>query len=446
MRSKERTGKCVLAIYMVIVSGIMLVWNLMTPLFDDDIYSTHTKISQIFSLGVNDYFHWNGRFGGQSIMRLLQIGNPILISVLNTIVFVIMLLLIFKIAVRRITGFNVNKFILGAALVFVAAPVFGQVCLWRAGAGNYLWPTTLMLLFSYLYINGHLCKNKLLAGIELLLFWILGFIAGGGSENASGGMILVLVLLSVINLVKSKKRISWTRLVALMCAVCGYLVLLLSPGSRQRAVQTVGAVYFKQSLFHRGLSGFVTVTNSLLHNYWLLISAFVILFWIMWNYYFDREKVIASVSWFVGGIATIYALALSPIEQTVGRPYFGGIIFIIISILALLPSSIADLPREIKSFFQGGITLFVVYTLAIGIIGINDSLHSDRAIRAQYAQIQQLQKQKGKNQVLIVKPLSCQPTTKYSIDYGLQQIGTNPNVFPNQGYNIKYGIKGIKTK
>lgn len=445
MRDNKK-GRRVLIAYTLVVSGIMLVWNLMTPLFDDDIYSTHTKISQIFSLGVNDYFHWNGRFWGQSIMRLLQIGNPILISVLNTIVFTIMLLLIFKIAVRRITVFNANKFILGAALVFVAVPVFGQVCLWRAGAGNYLWPTTVMLLFSYLYINGHLCKNKLLAGIGLLLFWILGFIAGGGSENASGGMILVLTLLSVISLVKSKKRISWIKLVALMCAVCGYLVLLLSPGSRQRAVQTVGAAYFKQSLLHRGWLGFVTVTNSLLHNYWLLIGAFIVLFWIMWNYYFDREKVIASVSWFVGGIATIYALALSPIEQAVGRPYFGGVIFIIISILVLLPSNITDLPRGVRGFFQGSITLFAVYTLAIGIIGINDSLHSDHAIQTQYAQIQQLQKKKGEDQIITVKPLSYQPTTKYSIDYGLQQIGKNPNVFPNQGYNIKYGIKGIKTK
>lgn len=445
MRDNKKERRVLIA-YTIVVSGIMLVWNLMTPLFDDDIYSTHTKISQIFSLGVNDYFHWNGRFWGQSIMRLLQIGNPILISVLNTAVFTVMLLLIFRIAVRRLTFFNVNKFILGAALVFVAVPVFGQVCLWRAGAGNYLWPTTIMLLFSYLYINGHLCKNKLVAGIELLFFWILSFIAGGGSENASGGMILVLVLLSVINLVKSKKRISWTRLVALMCAACGYVVLLLSPGSRQRAVQTVGVAYFKQSLLHRGWLGLVTVTDSLLHSYWLLISVFVILFWIMWNYYFDYEKVIASISWFVGGIATIYALALSPIEQTVGRPYFGGIIFIIISILVLLPSSIAELPKGIRSLFQGWTTLFMAYTLAMGIIGVNDSLHSDRAIQTQYTQIQQLQKQKGKNQVLTVKPLSYQPTTKYSIDYGLQQIGKNPNVFPNQGYNIKYGIKGIKTK
>lgn len=445
MRTKK-IGKWILITYTAIISGIMLVWNLITPLFDDDIYSTHTKISQIFSLGVNDYFHWNGRFWGQSIMRLLQIGNPILISMLNTAVFTVMLLLIFLIAVRKLTVFNVNKFILGAALVFVAVPVFGQVCLWRAGAGNYLWPTTLMLLFSYLYINGHLCKNKLVAGVELLLFWILGFIAGGGSENASGGMILVLILLSVVDLVKSKKRVSWVKLVALICAVCGYLVLLLSPGSRQRAVQTVGTAYFNQSLFHRGWVGFVTVTDSLLHNYWLLISAFVILFWIMWNYYFDREKVIASISWFVGGIATIYALALSPIEQAVGRPYFGGIIFIIISILILLPPRIADLPRGIRSFFQGGITLFAVYTLAIGIIGVNDSLRSDHAIQAQYAQIQQLQKQKGKDRILTVKPLSYQPTTKYSIDYGLQQIGTNPNVFPNLGYNIKYGIKGVRVK
>lgn len=258
-------------------------------------------------------------------------------------------------------------------------------------------------------------------------------------------MILVLTLLSVISLVKSKKRISWIKLVALMCAVCGYLVLLLSPGSRQRAVQTVGAAYFKQSLLHRGWLGFVTVANSLLHNYWLLIGAFIILFWIMWNYYFDREKVIASVSWFVGGIATIYALALSPIEQAVGRPYFGGVIFIIISILVLLPSNITDLSRGVRGFFQGSITLFAVYTLAIGIIGINDSLHSDHVIQTQYAQIQQLQKKKGEDQIITVKPLSYQPTTKYSIDYGLQQIGKNPNVFPNQGYNIKYGIKGIKT-
>ena len=79
MRDNKKERRVLIA-YTIVVSGIMLVWNLMTPLFDDDIYSTHTKISQIFSLGVNDYFHWTGRFWGQSNMRLLQIWNTILNS------------------------------------------------------------------------------------------------------------------------------------------------------------------------------------------------------------------------------------------------------------------------------------------------------------------------------------------------------------------------------
>lgn len=105
MNKKEngepRNRKKVFILYFMIIFILMFLWNLCTPLFDDDIYSSHLLWSQIPYWGIHDYLTWNGRIVGQSIMRCLQIGNPFLVSFFNALIFTFFIVLIWKLGINN---------------------------------------------------------------------------------------------------------------------------------------------------------------------------------------------------------------------------------------------------------------------------------------------------------------------------------------------------------
>lgn len=443
MNKKEngepRNRKKVFILYFMIIFILMFLWNLCTPLFDDDIYSSHLLWSQIPYWGIHDYLTWNGRIVGQSIMRCLQIGNPFF----NALIFTFFIVLIWKLGInnQKIASYtNVNKLIIGFVIVFIAIPSFGQTILWRSGAGNYLWTTTIILLFSLAYLYYPLSSKRYLKFIQLIFLCLLGFIAGWCTENTSIASILVLLLFTFVE----KQKINRTKLISLCFSLVGWILLIASPGNKIRTYNSVGKEYLNQPLLERVIKGIIVINKTILQNYFPLIIILVILFFIMLNFYFNKHKLINSLIWFIGGLAAIYSLSFSPIEQNGGRTYFGGIVFWIISLITLLPDSFQNLSKGNKIFLESLLSLTIIYFGITGFNGLVDSLSSDCAINQQYTIIEN-EKQNNKKDVLSVPRISYSPQTKYSIDYGLEQIGNNPNTFPNVGYNIKFGVK-VRTK
>ncbi|CAK1234736.1 hypothetical protein R53653_IHELHDKM_00904 [Fructobacillus cardui] len=112
--------------------------------------------------------------------------------------------------------------------------------------------------------------------------------------------------------------------------------------------------WFDESSFVHFKAGFIAVTKSLIHHYLVLILLIVLLLII---YFFQAgfEKSIESLIWFGSGMATLYALSFAPIVQDGGRSFFGGAIFLIIS-LFLLINNINQL--EISTKWHTTVTIF----------------------------------------------------------------------------------------
>lgn len=83
-----------------------------------------------------------------------------------------------------------------------------QNILWLVGSCNYLWGTTLVLLFLLLYrLNLDVkCKNSIIIAILMLIF---GIMAGWTNENNAAALLIILVLFSVYRLYNKKNITIW---------------------------------------------------------------------------------------------------------------------------------------------------------------------------------------------------------------------------------------------
>lgn len=286
-----------------------------------------------------------------------------------------------------------------------------------------------------MYLYCPLSSKKHLKFVQLILLCLLGFIAGWCTENTSITSILVLLLFTFVE----KLKINKTKLVSLCFSLLGWILLIVSPGNKIRTYNSVGKGYLNQPLLERVIKGVTVINKTILQNYLPFIVILIVLFFIMLNFYFNKQKLINSLIWFIGGLGAIYSLSFSPIEQNGGRTYFGGIVFWIISLITLLPDSFQNLSKGSKVFLESLLSFTIIYFGITGFNGLVDSLSSDHAVNQQYTIIEN-EKRNSKKYVLSVPHISYSPQTKYSIDYGLEQIGNNPNIFPNIGYNIKFGV------
>lgn len=189
----------------------MFLWNFVTPLWDDDLEPAKYKnIFEIFKQTMNDYIGWNGRAVGQTLFRLLSVGNNVLVSVLNALVFVFMVRLIYGLTISK-KGLKVNNicYVVLVLSLMIMIPTFGQTVLWKAGSGNYLWVVTINLFFIWLFTNENFITPKVKLTIEnigkTVFLMMVGIFAGFGNENTSGGTLLIALMYMIFFYLKYKK-------------------------------------------------------------------------------------------------------------------------------------------------------------------------------------------------------------------------------------------------
>ena len=94
----SKFGQYKTSIFVIMTYFVMVVWNYLTPLWADDLEFAHTSIKKAIEYSFQEYFNWNGRFFGQTISRILASMNQLLEAFLNAGIFILLTVLIVKIA------------------------------------------------------------------------------------------------------------------------------------------------------------------------------------------------------------------------------------------------------------------------------------------------------------------------------------------------------------
>ena len=224
---------------LLVACVVMYVLNTLTPLKEDDMAFSLTKIGTLRDYWLSQVEHFmttNGRFADVVATLFCAILGKGLFNVCNALVFGLMAHLVTLLSARRRSVMVLLMFL---ALVLCCFPVPGQTMLWVAGSCNYLWAMTASLLLLWYLQTNH--ERPLGWGRGILLF-LGAFIAGNFNEATSFGVLGGLCLYYAFNRGELNRRTA----IALVGYLLGVVFIIASPGAWSRASQ--GGLVFNLGL------------------------------------------------------------------------------------------------------------------------------------------------------------------------------------------------------
>ena len=426
--------------YILAVFVGMLVWNLKTPLMNDDLYAACHSFITTLKDGFSDYFYWSGRFWGQSFFRLTLIKGQGLSSVINAAlfsVFLVELLYITNSFGRKYYSFTRIFGVSFFALVFI--PGFVSVFIWRAGAGNYMDPMIFYLAFLILLLKGRFKNNKILYYTLLVL---TGFIAGWGNENTSGGLILISILLLVKDYLKNGK-ISKSKVTGVLFAVFGYLLLIFSPGNQVR-LRSADPEYLKEPFLVKIINGSKMFIHFMFHNPFMvaMIVIDILIAYFAYTYWKKSVDYWLGIIFILGGLASILVMIVSPEGVNESRTYAGGYLFLISGMWYLVPINWTIF--KMNKVWLILLTLCIVLCLGKVSVDIHKGFQFSNLLNDRYTYIEH--KKKDGRDIVRVEPIHSNPYNNYSLENSYIDLTNSSQSFPNIGYERYFNIGKVSLR
>ena len=370
------------------------------------------SIGDLIASQWSHYMTWGGRTPAHTLIQLfVWIGKP-LFDVLNTAMFVALIVLIVRLADVRLTLRNLLWIALG---LWVATPEWISTMEWLTGACNYLWSGVVQLLFLKFFSTS---TNRL----SLIP---LGLMAGWSNEAGGAATLFIAIALMI-----GQQKIRSAQAVGLLSFALGYALLILAPGNFNRLALTQPDFSLTTAVLVEHLSPFVEVIFQQL----ILLVPIVIVF--------ARRGVSSSIKIFTAaGLLVPTVMMFSPAFPL--RSCFMSTIFLLIASTAALDRLNIDL----KKYFKPLIAIGIVWALSVA-----GSLYSDISIRRQMDHRMKLIDELRAEPLLKVPPLN--PTRRLEKILGLRifgsaamSIGGELSDNPREGHNVTFakyhGIKAI---
>lgn len=435
MIKKRQFSRSFIALLLLMNFLAMLIWNLKTPLMNDDLWFRYQAVhGHIIKDGIQDYMTWNGRFWGQTFCRVSLLGGQKGSSILNAFLFAILIFLILKITdVLQDKNFSILNVVTVISTIYLFTPGFASVFIWRAGVGNYM--DTMLIYISYLvlFLNNY---NKKLACIYLP---VLAFFAGWGNENTSGGVILTSILIICIQYFFTK-RFYLSQMLGLVFSLIGLAILVMSPGGHNRLV-TTHPDFLQEPIIRRTLSNFKQLVAFVLSQKQMVLFfvVLVLVVIIATIYNKNRYQYFIGLSFVVGGIASVLVLAVAPEGFNESRAFSGGFILMIVGMFKLL---FFNTEKRISVIINIVSVLVIMLSFYRVIVGYKDAMVFNHNLSARYSII--INSKNKKN--VYVEPISCNSNNDYSIENSFVELTNDPNTFPNNVYEPYFKVKRIYLK
>lgn len=417
----------------VVMFLIMLVCNLLTDMFTDDFHYMHsfvdwetriTSVAQIFPSMYHHAFDMNGRLVAHFLVQLFLLLPGIVFDVVNSLVFLLQVYLIYRLANHRRER-SLMLFCVAFAGVWLFELAFGQVNFWLTGSCNYLWCAVVCLLFLLPYADKLFHNRDLRGAWKIALYLILSFVAGGYSENASPAVIFTAFFLACYAKFVMGYRLKLYHYAALAVAFLGFLCLALVPASSSKMEEfspwkVVVAV---------GRSG------NMFYKMWPVVMGFTVLF-IVGCFKKLPKEILAGA--FILAAGAVFAECIMIIgDYNVERRAFFTLV-LLLTACCLLMRELVFL-RECKIALvclSACMMLASFYYISLGLCDIGIT-HRDVLKNRAY-----IAKCKAAGQMEIVLP-EVKTRTRYNALEGLQYLRTNPSYWLNKCMARYYGVDKI---
>ena len=319
----------------------MLTLNYLYPYISDDYtymykydnFERIKNIRDIFFSMKDHYFLWGGRVLAHSLASVFLLLPKNIFNICNSIMYTIFIYMIYLIG-RRNNKDNYNYLFIIHLLIWFINISFGEVTLWLTGSCNYLWTSVIILLFLYLFHK----ENK-----NVIIFSILGILAGMCNENFSLSIIFVCILFVIFN----KNYRNKNNYIGIIFLIIGYLFLFLAPGNFIRA--------------SAGVNNIITITQKIL--YLIKVFSLLIIFILLLSYVLYKKNKLKKdyLIYILGSIICILFLVVAPTFSL--RATIGTLIYNLIIIIDILFSFKFDLNKYIYLILGIIYLISYLYTL-----------------------------------------------------------------------------------
>jgi len=233
----------------------------------------HATISQIFNFLIYHYNHWGGRVLYFFVECFLLSFGLYPIRFVQSLVITGIFYLIYKI-VSDITKYDDWKIALASVMcygIFEIMIIRGGI-FWFTASVLYMFPLLPFLAFMYFYS----IKKK--RGIWFnLLNVVLIFISSFSQEQIAAMVVAYIGLITLYEFYKNKK-VDINNIVMCISSICGFLILMLSPGSKMRMDSPTNQSFYNLSLFGKLKKN---IPEILFNNFGIYTRIFTILFFTM---------------------------------------------------------------------------------------------------------------------------------------------------------------------
>lgn len=393
-------------------------------------YGSSDRISSLSDIIISQYehyIHWGGRVVNHVIAQLLLALDPFWYDLLNSLVFVVLIAVIYKISATK-GKINFSLLILIALGLWFLLPDFTSTVFWITYSANYLWSTVIILLFILPYLNYYKSTEKKGESfIFLVMMFFFGIIAGWTNENTS--ISLVFVLIAALAFFKYEKmQIPRWAIAGLIGSLIGCLFLLLAPGNyvrldRSQEISIATRLYFFCKVYY--------------HN---LLIPFLIYIFVCFLYSRGKKDFFKSthfkISVFFFLFAHFCALAMLASPGIPDRTMFASVCFMIIAIGILY----ANIDINTKTYRALKALIVAVLLIYFGIdyvskykytVYLNDFWHQRELFVLE-------QKQKG------VLDIEFKGNLNMRDDFNVYRLGNSPDDWINKIYARYYGVHSVK--
>ena len=232
----------------ILFSVFLFSVNYVFPTQSDDLGAGFGGLDGAISM----YMSWNGRFG--ELLRTAFIGAlapTLFFKIANTLVGVVFLFAWFVILYARLPrSFNDSVVLALSVLCILLFGAFGSIFVWAAGALNYLWAYTLVLLVCIpyrLFWHNYFIYNTTPPPPQILIlipFFIVSFFAGMSNEITCIIVVIIHICLLFYAVFIAKVRLPFWYYAGVILFVLGFLALYLSPGHAKRAALSASQGHF----------------------------------------------------------------------------------------------------------------------------------------------------------------------------------------------------------
>mgnify|MGYP000903916583 CR=1 FL=1 len=413
-----------------------------TFVYGDSVTRRIHNINDLITSQYNFYMSWGGRTVVHSIAQVLLQLKPIYQDILNTVVYLILIYTIYKIA-------NFNNKVRPSVLIIIVTmfcwlqPAIVATTLWITGSANYLWSMTIIILFIYPFYTYYRTEKTISNLFVSLLYLPFGIIVGWTNENMCIAMIFFII--GAIYLYKRQGMAipAWA-IIGLIGIVIGAFFLITAPGNQVRYVEEIirntgqapeeSLTSIKALIFRIPKMLFLYFKRLL----WLCVPYLILLHYFKkqeFSNHTERAKILhTSLLFFYTANIAFFVMIASP--GIPSRAFFGIISLFIIAIAILYANLNLKTERAIRTNFLvlslSCLSLIIDFTLKCKNIYLIKSTLERREIAIEEG------KKKGQKDFIFTDGI------KVRNKYFFNDCTDDPNFWINSLYSRYYGINSIK--